>query len=281
MILIADAGGTSVKWRQIDKNGNIRQARTSGYNATTHDISVLHNTLSELSGQLELKGTEKVFYYGAGVSSPEQRRLIAEVLKKELKTKEAMVHHDLLGAARSLLGDKPGIVCILGTGSNSCFYDGNQIVANMPSMGYVMGDEGSGNALGKRLLRAYFRKTLPKELTISFENTYDLSYNDLLSKVYTDKAGPGYLAGFSKFLFDNIRHPFVYRLIYDEFTSFFRDIVSVYKAGDQSVICFSGSIAFYYSNILRQAGSDEGHSIGNISEDSIAGLTLYHREKDL
>lgn len=281
MILIADAGGTSINWRIITNEGKISQAVTNGFNAYAHPVAKLRESVNSLITQLPEKRIEKVFFYGAGLLSEENKNIVREELKAYLSPVYAEVNHDLLAAARSLLGNEPGIACILGTGSNSCYYNGVHIIENKPSLGYILGDEGSGNALGKKLLRLYFRGSLPEELKEKFNRRYALELPQLLKAIYTERQGPDYFAAYSKFLFDNMRHPFVYQLIYEEFAVFFDDIISQYENAESKVVSFCGGIAYYYANILRQVGNDKGFTIRTIVESPIAGLTIFHQNNDL
>ncbi len=281
MILIADAGGTSIKWRMINQAGEIKQATTEGFNAYVHPIEKLTSSVNDLLKLLEPSSLDKLFFYGAGLSSPLNIQLVSNLLEQLMRPKTIELGHDLLASARALLGDQPGIACILGTGSNSCLYDGREIVENLPSLGYISGDEGSGNALGKKLLKAYFRKRLPIDLHKAFEKRYQITVDDFLKKVYTDQEGPSYLANFTRFLFHHRKHPFLFKLIYEEFEDFIKNIVMQYDDWNHYTINFSGSIAFYYTDILRQVGNDLGLTIKTIVEDPIAGLSLYHQKRDL
>ena len=281
MILIADAGGTSVKWRMISANGEVLQAVTEGYNAYAHKVDKLRSSIQHMQTLLSLPHLKKVCFYGAGVSSDLNTLLVHTELEKLVGADDYEIGHDLMAAARSLLGAEPGIACILGTGSNSCYYDGENILENLPSLGYMIGDEGSGNALGKKLLRAYFRSNLPEDLKVKFEKRFHITRDELLKRVYSDLAGPGFLAGFTKFLFHHMKHPYVYQLIYEEFSMFFAEIIAKYPKSREHTVNFCGGIAFYYANILRQAGTDQGFVVRTIVEDPIAGLTLYHQNKDL
>lgn len=281
MILIADAGGTSIKWRIIAEDGNIKQALTEGFNPYVHSLEKFRSSLLQLSDQFQIDQVTSVFYYGAGLLSEENKKIVLEELKNQFGNGYYEVNHDLLAAARALLGNEAGIACILGTGSNSCYYDGTNIVENKASLGYIVGDEGSGNALGKELLRQFCRGGLPADLHEKFKHRYEVSTEIILKKVYSDREGPDYISGFTKFLFDHMKHPFVYQLIYKGFEKFFDEIIAHYKNVGNSVINFSGSIAFYYANILRQVGNDKGYTIKTIVEDPIAGLTLYHQNKEI
>lgn len=281
MILIADAGGTSINWRMISEEGKINQAVTDGFNAYTHPKEKLRKSLEALKENIPKEFVTKVFFYGAGLLSDENKAIVRKELNAILKPDYSEINHDLLAAARSLLGNNPGIACILGTGSNSCFYDGRQIVENKPSLGYILGDEGSGNALGKKLLRLYYRDSLPNDLKLMFESRYRVDLLQLLKEIYTERKGPDYFAGYAKFLYDNIRHPSVYQMVYEEFAVFFDTIIAQYKNAESNIVSFCGGIAYNYANILRQVANDKGFPIRTIVENPIAGLALYHQNNDL
>jgi len=280
MILVADAGGTSIKWRGIKRKEPMVQAQSLGFNAQIHTSDQLEESILEAKKQLRESVFEKIFFYGAGVQSNTKQQVV-DVLNEMLPASYYEIKSDLLGCARSVLGNQVGVACILGTGSNSCFYNGNEITQNLSPLGYILGDEGSGSALGKKLIKAYYRGLLPLELHKAFENKYQLSQANLLSKVYADMAGSSFLASFSKFLFHHRKHPFIYQMIYHEFDQFMKNLVAYYMPNKDYVASFSGSIAFYYADILRQVGNDNGIRIQTIVEDPIAGLSLFHEKRDL
>ncbi len=280
MILIADSGATKIEWRLIAENGQVKQASSEGYNPYVQEDDDLRKGVEEHILPIVAGHTIKeLAFYGAGCGSPEKNTKVSAVLAPYFPEAIIEVNNDLLAAARALCGTEPGIACILGTGSNSCFYDGTKASAKVPSLGYVLGDEGSGANMGKKLLTAAVRNRLPTSLQEAFNKRFGLKEDDVLENVYKQKHPSRFLASFMKFLMQHIKEPYVYALIYDSFTEFFTEIVKSYKDYDKYPVHFTGSVAFYYGNILRQVASDQGVTVKNIIEGPIAGLTLYHQQK--
>lgn len=278
MILIADSGSTKTEWRILLEDGTISQARTTGYNPhhqTAADIS--HSLRTEFVSQLPPGQIEQIFFYGAGCGSEKYKDIVRQAFREVFPEVEAVVDHDLLAAARALCLDEPGIACILGTGSNSCLYDGEKIINNVPSLGYILGDEGSGTDLGKRVVSDYLRGDMPEHLRARFEKRFSVTLDEVLDRIYKQTFPKPYLATFSRFLFHNLKDPYCYRLVYDSFTNFIRINISKYPGHKEHKVHFVGSVAFYYGNVLRQAAADQGLTVRNILESPIAGLTLYHR----
>ena len=277
MILIADSGASKTDWRLIDAEGTIEQAQTIGFNPFYQHQEQLDTEVREVLLPQVSQEVQAIFYYGAGCSNDTNRKVIREVLEKYFEQAHIEVWHDLLAAARALCGDKPGIACIIGTGVNSCFYDGKKIVENVTSLGYVLGDEGSGAYLGKQLVADYLRKDLPQKIWDSFMKRYGLDRSEILEKVYKGEMPGRFLASFSRFIFQNIKDPYCYQLVYNSFNLFFEKNIDKYEQSKDHQIHFTGSVAFYFSDILRQVANDRGFSIGHIAESPIAGLTLYHK----
>ncbi len=280
MILIADSGATKIEWRLLGEDGAITQALSEGYNPYVQEEEDLRKGVEEhvvpiISG----KKISEVAFYGAGCGSPEKNNSVAAILAPFFNGAKIEVNNDLLAAARALCGSDPGIACILGTGSNSCFYNGEQITSQVPSLGYVLGDEGSGANMGKKLVRAAVRNRLPSSLQEAFEKRFGLKEDDVLENVYRKKHPSRFLGSFMKFLMQHIKEPYVYSLIYDSFTEFFDEIIKSYAEFNKYPVHFTGSVAFYFSNILRQVAADQGVHVKNIIEGPIAGLTLYHQQK--
>lgn len=279
MILIADSGSTKTEWRVIDGNGNIAQVRTSGINPYYQDQETIAGILAaELDGHLKTP-IEKVYFYGAGCSTQESRDKVAKSFATLLPKAQSEVSTDMLAAARSLCGHQRGIACILGTGSNSCLYDGASVIENVPSLGYILGDEGSGSYLGNRLLGHFIRKELPQGILDKMVKRFDLSRSVILENVYQNDTPARYMAGFSKFIFQNISDPFLYKMVYDGFVVFFEKNVMKYTDFQKEQVHFAGSVAFYYANILRKVAADLGINVKHIVEGPIAGLTLYHQKQ--
>ena len=280
MILIADSGSSKTDWRLIDEEGKIHQAKTAGINPLLHtEAEVLTILQNELLPQLSKKDIRNVYFYGAGCASESACGLVATALKSVFFGAETAVTHDLLAAARALCHKEPGIACILGTGSNSCLYDGEKIVDKIPPLGYVLGDEGSGSYIGKQLLNAFLKRDMPADLSEKFAKRFEAEVATVLENVYRKPSPSRYIAGFSRFAFHHLKHPYIFRLVYKSFEDFFEKNVCKYENYQQYKVHFTGSIAFYYSNVLRQVANDKGLFVKNIVEAPIAGLTLYHQER--
>lgn len=278
MILIADSGSTKTDWRIIDKQTNIVQARTVGinpYHQTEEQIAQI--LLEELLPQIQTP-VEQAYFYGAGCATEEARLQVQKAFSSVFHEAEISVYSDLFAAARALCGHDPGIACIIGTGSNSCLYDGQDIIDNIPALGYILGDEGSATYLGRELLNRFLKRDMPEPLRQQFEKRYQITLAEVLEHVYQKPQANRYLAGFSRFAFHHLKHPYIVRLVYDGFVAFFEKNVCKYQNYQQHKVHFTGSVAFYYSNVLRQVANDKGIVVQNILENPIAGLTLYHQK---
>lgn len=278
MILIADSGASKTNWRLISPEGNIEQAQTAGFNPYYQPVEFFINELNDvLLPQIKEHKIDQVFYYGTGCSTIENIKKVKFAISAVFKNAVVDINHDLLAAARALCGDKPGIACILGTGANSCYYNGFEIVNNEPSLGYILGDEGSGAYIGKQLLISYIRKELPQVIMDRLDKRFELSKDKILINVYQGNAPAKYLASFSKFIFQNLKEPDLFKMVYYSFEQFFVKNIMKYDGYKELPVHFTGSVAFYYGNILRQVASDKQINVRNITEDPIAGLALYHQ----
>lgn len=277
MILIADSGSTKTDWRLIFNKDEIGQAKTTGINPYYQEKEeIVEELKTKLLPQLPSLPSE-IYFYGSGCANEEKAAVVGEAFHFVFPdAQKVKVNNDLLAAARALCNKEAGIACILGTGSNSCFYDGEEIVENIPSLGYMLGDEGSGAILGKKIVSNYLKKDLPRHLHDRFEKRYKTNKDEVLENVYRKPYPNRYLASFSQFLFHNLSDPYIYKLVYTSFEEFFVRNVYKYDNYRNSRIHFVGSIAFYYSNILRQVANDLGLHVKNILETPISGLTLYH-----
>lgn len=277
--LIADAGSTKVSWALTDADGKeIKRFETDGLNALLAGDDELSAMVSSVIAQLpENSEARELHYYGAGCATEEICNRISNALSTALSVSSAEVQSDLLGAARSLLGRGTGIACILGTGSNSCLYDGEKIVHNVPSLGFILGDEGSGAALGKRLLTDALKGRLPRPVTEKFIETYKITTAEVLDRVYRKAAPSKWLASFVPFLSENIWNPYIYSLIRKEFESFLTRNVSAYQGSRTLPISFTGGIAYNFAEVLRQTAESNGYKIGQISSQPLDGLIDYHK----
>jgi N-acetylglucosamine kinase-like BadF-type ATPase len=280
MILIADSGGSKTDWRLIEKNGAIGQASAPGFNPYYQHIDDLRKNVNDTVLPLVKEKVNKIFFYAAGASSIKNQLTIKSAFMEFFPEAQIEVGWDLLAAARALCGDEPGIACIMGTGSNSCLYDGNKITGNVANLGWILADEGSGADIGKKFLVAYLREKMPKHLAEAFRSRFPLTREEFLEKIYQQEKPSAFLASFSRFIFQNLKDPYCYKLIYDSFSEFYENNVMKYDNYQNLKVHFTGSIAFYFSDVLRQVANDKGITVKNILEGPIAGLTLFH-QRDL
>lgn len=279
MILIADSGGSKTDWRFIDSHGRISQASAPGFNPYYQPIEDLKKSVKEIIVPKTGNSVSKIFFYGAGVSSPKNQQTIRTAFLEFFPEAFIEIGWDLLAAARALCGHEPGIACIMGTGSNSCLYDGENIVDNVANLGWILADEGSGAYMGKILLVDYLRKKLPANLAKSFQERFPFTREEFLEKVYQEEKPSAFLGSFTKFIFHHLKEPYCYSLVYRSFEEFYENNVMKYENYQNLKVHFTGSIAFYFSDILRQVANDKGITVKNILEGPIAGLTLYHQKE--
>lgn len=279
MILIADSGGSKTDWRFIKKDGTIGQSNALGFNAYYQPVDDLVKNIRDSVLPAVTEKVSGIFFYGSGVSSTKNQLAIKNAFVEFFPEAQIEIGWDLLAAARALCGHEPGIACIMGTGSNSCLYDGEKITDNVANLGWVLADEGSGANIGKKFLVDYLRKKIPTTLAEQFHNRFPLSREEFLEKIYQQEKPNTFLASFAKFIFQHLKEPYCYKLIYDSFSEFYENNVMKYDNYQNLKVHFTGSIAFYFSDVLRQVANDKGITVKNILESPIAGLTLYHQKK--
>lgn len=278
MILIADSGATKTDWRLLLQNGTIEQTSTPGFNPNYQPIDDLTKNIRETLVPLVKEKVTKLFFYGTGVSSEKNQKTVRDVLAGFFPDAHLEIAWDLLASARALCGHEPGIACILGTGSNSCYYDGEKIVTSVANLGWILADEGSGTHLGKQLVVDYYRNKLPEGLAKQFRDRFPYRLDEVIEFVYQRERPSAFLAGFTKFIFQHLKEPYCYRLVYNSFVQFYENTVMQYENYKSLKVHFTGSVAFYFSDVLRQAANDKGITVKNILEGPIAGLTLYHKK---
>jgi glucosamine kinase len=277
MILLADSGGSKTDWRLLKKDGTIGQASGPGYNPYYQPVDDLKKSINEILLPHVQENVTKIYFYGAGVSSVKNQLTIKSAFLEYFPESQIEIGWDLLAAARALCGHEPGIACIMGTGSNSCLYDGKEIVGNVANLGWILADEGSGANIGRKFLVDYLRNKMPAELAKQFKARFPLTREEFLEKVYQQEKPSAFLASFAKFIFQHLKDPYCYKLIYDSFSEFYENNVMQYDNYKSLKVHFTGSISFYFSDILRQVANDKGITVKNILEGPIAGLTLYHK----
>ena len=275
MKIIAESSSTRTEWALVDGASIIEHAFTEGLNPffqSRREIS--HSIRLELPEAFFKRRWEHVHFYGAGCTSAEKKKIVGASLVAQFKT-PVTVESDLLGAARGLLINEPGLACIIGTGSNSCLYDGNNIERNVRSLGFILGDEGSGAALGKLFVSDCLKDIAPLELREEFYEKFNVTADDIMDQVYTNSTPNKTLSAYSYFLSEHLNEEYVYSLIYGETMRFFTRNISQYDY-KRFPICFVGSIACIYSEILKQVAWDFGVSIKKIVRCSMPGLVEYH-----
>lgn len=282
MKLIADAGSTKIDWCVISDDGRCHGFTSEGVNALMADDDALNTHFARALNSLG-SAPDEVWYYGAGCVDEAVCERVETALRRVLHTRpEAVVEadSDLLGAARALCGHEAGIACILGTGSNTGLYDGCEITDHVPSMGYVLGDEGSGAAIGKALISAIYRRVLTDDLRKEFEAEAGLDYGGILRRIYSQPGANTFLASFVPFVAGHIQHGCVRRLVAEEFRRFFTSTIRAYGSAALDLpIHFTGGVATTFSDILRQSATLCGfNTIEKIEARPMAGLIQYHTQ---
>ncbi|MEY3645387.1 MAG: hypothetical protein RL127_95 [Bacteroidota bacterium] len=280
MILIVESGSTKTEWRYIaNPNEAYESFYSDGINPYYQSADEITIAQKSILGELAKKTIQQVFYYGTGITDDAKRDIIRQAIKPFVGEAEITVENDLVAAGISLCGDDAGIACILGTGANSGYFEGGKLKEQIPPLGFWLGDEGSGANLGKRLILAYLHHELPSDLRDAFIKRFGaLNRLDIFEHAYQKEFPNRWFATFSKFLFDHRKHPFCYALVEKAFQDFCQLYLVKYESSQIAPIHFTGSVAFYYSDILKRVVSSFGLRVGIISEAPMAGLTLFHKK---
>lgn len=276
--LIADSGATKAEWCLVNK-GKKKILFTQGispYFLNTDQIAEL--VTKELVPKLKNR-TEHIFYYGTGCSNVENAKSIKKALTRVFPKAQVNVHTDLMGAARAVCGHKKGLACILGTGSNSCYYNGQNIVKNSPGIGYVLGDEGSGAYLGKKVLQYYLYNTFDEDLRARFDAKYVTTASEILDNVYKKPLPNKYLASFTLFLVENRGHYMIENIIEDGLNDFFFQHLRKYNEVWKYPVSFVGSVAFGFKDVIEQLCSSYEFELGKVLKNPMEGLVEYHSER--
>ena len=282
MILIADGGSTKTNWSLINEHGRKILFNTEGYNPYFSKEEYIVDSLnSSLPDHLEKDKISEVYYYGAGCSTEENVNIVKRAMQRVYPNSKVFVGHDLLAACRALLGDDPGFVAILGTGTNTCIYGGQDITLNIDSLGYFLGDEGSGCFIGKRILSDYMKGFMPKELHKIFSETYGLTNEDILDHIYNNPLPNRFCAGFSKFIYDNNKEyeDYTYATVDYAFTAFFDNLVTHYPDYKTYKLNCIGSVGYSFRDILSVVSNRYEMGIGKIIRSPIDELVEYHLSK--
>jgi N-acetylglucosamine kinase-like BadF-type ATPase len=218
----------------------------------------------------------KIYFYGAGCAFPEKKKILKNVLLYSFPQAEVFIDSDLLAASRALFGTGRGIACILGTGSNSCFYNGKEIEKNVSPLGFILGDEGSGAVLGRKFISDCLKNQLPVSLREKFFSQYGISPSEVMDKVYKQPFPNRYLASLSPFLLENIEEGSIYQIVRESFAEFFERNIKQYSIIDEK-LGFIGSVAYYFRDILKEVAEDMGYQIDKIHKSPMEGLLQFHQ----
>ena len=274
--LIADSGATKCEWCLI-ANGKKKKLLTTGISPYFLNEDQIYLLLQkQLVPKLKDAVINEVHFYGTGLSNQNNVEMLKAVLKKTFKKAKISVETDLMAAARALCGRVKGIACILGTGSNSCFYNGRKMIKNSPGIGYILGDEGSGAYLGKKVIQHYLYQTFDEELMTSFEKRFLTSPIEILENVYKKPMANRYLASFAIFLAENRGHYMIENIIEDGLNEFFFTHIYKYKESWTHPINFIGSIAYGFKDILQELCNGYELELGKVMKAPMKGLIVYH-----
>jgi glucosamine kinase len=278
MILIADSGSTKTEWRLVDpKTKETGFGNTSGINPLyqqKHEIIQLLQ--QELS--LRIENEVDIHFYGAGCISPHVNDIVISSLNSVFPGASVTIETDMMAAARSLCQSNEGIACILGTGSNSCYYDGTKIASNISPLGYVLGDEGSGAVIGKRFIGDLLKNQLPKSITQRFFEQYDFTPAQIVESIYKKPFPNRFLAQFTRFIHDHVHEPALENLVKNCFNEFFNRNIRQYAQAERLPVHFTGSVAFIFKDLLMESAAECGFVTGIITKSPMEGLIRYHFE---
>lgn len=280
MIIIADGGSTKTNWCLLDDAGRKIYFNTEGYNPYFVTSDYITKSLEEgVPADLEIDKITEVNYYGAGCDTEEKQAIVEAGMKAFFTNSKVFIGHDLLAAARALLGLEKGFAAILGTGTNTCIYDGKKVAHNIDSLAYILGDEGSGCYIGKKLLGDYVRGYMPEVVREKFWETYKLTPNDVIDNVYMKPLANRFCASFSKFVYDNNVHAEYSRnIVRTSFDDFFKNLVIHYpNYQDYSFNCI-GSVGYNFRNVLEELAVHYGMKVGRIIRSPIDDLVKFHVE---
>ena len=274
--LIADSGSTKADWCLLDgkRKKTFSTQGMSPYFVNAEQIGTIIHT--ELKAKLKGIEPDEIYYYGTGCTDPANAKMFKKALQKLFTHSRISVTHDLMGAAKALCGDEKGVACILGTGSNSCYYNGRQIVKNSPGLGFILGDEGSGAYLGRKVIQYYLYNTFDPDLMDRFNIKYNTNAPEILDAVYKKPWPNRFLAGFVPFLIENRGHFMIENIIEDGFNDFFYNHVYKYKESWTMPINFIGSVAFGFRDVLKQMCNTYELQLGKVLKSPIDGLIKYH-----
>lgn len=277
---IIESGSTKSDWVILNAKGEEQfRVQTSGLNPLVLSLEAMQSSLRQETALTNIASQIKaIYFYGAGCSTKSSKDILNNVFKTIFSYAKVEVKTDMQAACYAAYKDKPCLVGILGTGSNSCFFNGKEVIKKTPSLGYVLGDEGAGNHIGRLILIAYHNFSMPQELRLKFQQKFNVSVEDLLKNIYKGTAPNAYLATFSTFAFENKEHVFIKDLILQSFDAFLVNQILPYTESQYSEINFIGSIAYHYQEFLKEAVEHRGLSFGQVIQRPVDNLVSFHKK---
>lgn len=278
MYLIAESGSTKCDWMLVDQSGSyVDLYKTMGYNPFFHSTDFIVEDLTSHKDLMHISDkVERLYFYGAGCENKNLNSIVKKALETAFPKAKVFVEHDMKAAAYSTFDGEPCITCIIGTGSNSCYFDGTTIHEEVPALAYILGDEASGSYLGKKLIAAYLYKKLPKEIAYDFEKEFGLSKEEIFDRVYNKPHANVYLASFTRFVGQHKHHPFIHAFVMEGLREFFEYHVKCYDHYQTTPVHFVGSVAFHFQEELLLVAKECNVKIGRIVKEPIMNLLEYH-----
>ncbi|MGE4287256.1 MAG: ATPase [Salinivirgaceae bacterium] len=277
MFLVADGGSTKTDWRLIKGNSTL-SLTTMGINPLFSEKDQIIRVLTESDINMYKNSITEVYFYGAGLANEPIKEGLYRIFEQFFgEGTQIFINDDMIAAARALLGTRPGIACILGTGSNSCMYDGNQLIDKIPALGYILGDEGSGAYMGKRFLNALLKRDFSPELTHQLNEMGEFDLNTIIENVYKKPLPNRYLASLTRLLKAQLHQPEIYTLVYNSLEDFvLKNIIKLPRCKELPVV-FAGSIAFHFNEVLNQVMKANGFETPRVVQSPIDDLVAYHK----
>lgn len=278
MYLIAESGSTKTHWCLVDKHSVTNLLSTSGINPLILTNAEIESVILPVLALCDQYIIQKIYFFGAGCSTPNAIEKVYNSIRSFFKHSQVFVDSDLIAACLSLAGNQPGIIGLLGTGSNSCLWNGHGVEVQIPSLGYVLGDEGGGVSFGKQLLVDYLKKQMPQDMSQRFAQKYKLTIKQVIERVYQTAMPNRFLASFAPFIEENIDNEYCYNIVDEQFNDFLKKNILLYPNALTSDLYFCGSIAFSYTNILSKICAEQQLNIKKIVKEPIAELAIYFQK---
>ncbi len=279
-ILIADSGSTKTEWVLINKSGEQKFCTSDGLNPYFRTFGQLSEAIREgVKKQLGETRIDEIYFYGSGSGNESRKAILANAIRENFKEADIFIESDLLGAAIACFGETKGVACILGTGSNACVFDGVKIEKGIPSLGFVLGDEGSGGYFGKRILNGYYYKTMPSDLRKALEETSDMNLEGILHKVYEEPQANRFVASYSRIIGTYKEHPYIQQMVKKGFEAFADKQLAYFEESKTLGIGFVGSIASVYQIILEEVLKERGMTLSVVIRKPLERLVENHLKK--